>query len=78
LLSSYNENIVSIVLNNSAIYGSNQKSTSIKPAKLAKKACSSLPLCFSTCDKTETNIPTAAILNIILTLKNVPPIGKKI
>ena len=37
------------------------------PARLTINACSSLPLCFSTCDRMETRMPTAAILNMIVT-----------
>ena len=41
-------------------------STSTSPARLVRNACSSLPECFRTWLSTETSIPTAAILNIIV------------
>lgn len=56
-----------MVSNSSYMYGTIQKSTSTRPARLVKNACSSLPLCFNTWQMTETRIPTAAILNIRFT-----------
>ena len=44
-----------------------QNRTIKSPARLTRKACSSLPLCLRTWQRTETRIPTAAILKIILT-----------
>ena len=50
------------------MYGTIQNNTIKSPARLVKNACSSLPLCFKTCPKTVTKIPTAAILKIKFTL----------
>ena len=54
-----------------------QNSTSTRPARLVRKACSSRPLCFNTWQMTDTRIPTAAILKMRFTLI-VPPFSVKV
>jgi len=53
-----------IVENNLLIYGRSQKSTSIRPAKLDKKASSSRFDCFNIWFNKEINIPITAIRKI--------------
>ena len=59
------ENISSILVNNSDMYGITQSNTRSRPARLTIKACSSLPDCFSIWLRIVTRIPTSAILNRI-------------
>ena len=61
-------NRVSIVVNSSLIQGTIQNNTIIRPARLSRNACSSLPLCLRIWLSTATTIPSAAILKIIVTL----------
>ena len=55
-------NRVSIVVNSSLIQGTIQNNTIIRPARLSRNACSSLPLCLRIWLSTATTIPSAAIL----------------
>lgn len=58
------------------MYGNTHDKTRISPARLVKKACSSLPECFRTCPNTDTSIPTAAILKIKLIVNFLTPFIK--